>query len=295
MGQEETIPVPVVENKGAEPPSTETPPPAQAAAEPQETTTVQVENGSKEPQVTETSRRKPSDYYRERQTIRELKETVSNLQKRMEEQATFREEKKPDIAAIAEFDPAHFSPDHKRILLARESALREAYDAKISALEQKINGWQQSQVEIETSRKHQEALEKLFPKTSPDSNETLEQRIKKDPERAARIREFLIDSGLNEFSKVNPDLAVEIALQKLGEKPQANPTIIRKNLMGGPNTGNPGMGEKRGVTEQDLRSENKKLSDQLSANPSLRRDVKFMERRAQVLVELERLVKEKRE
>lgn len=289
---EEIIASPAVETAVVEPTLPETQPIAQATDEPQTTDTVQVEPGNKEPQVTETSRRKPSDYYRERQKIRELTETVAMLQKRMEERAPLKEEK-PDVPDVPDFDPAHFSPEHKRILLAREQALRAQYDARIAAFEQKFNGLEQSKANEVVERKHQEALEKLFPKTSPESNETLEQRIKKDPERATRIKEFLIESGLNEFSKVNPELAVEIALQKLGEKPKANPTVLKKNLMGGPSTGNPSMGEKRSVSEQDLRSENKKLSDQLSENPSLRQDVKFMERRAQVLADIERLVTKK--
>lgn len=290
---EENISSPVVETTAGETAAPETQPTTQVADEPQSTNTAPVETSNNAPQVTEPSRRKPSDYYRERQTIRELKETVASLQKRMEERAAL-PEKKPDTQNVPDFDPAHFSPEHKRILLAREQALRDAYDAKVAQIEQKLNGWQESKANEVVERKHQEALEKLFPKSSPDSNETLEQRIKKDPERAMRIKEFLVESGLNEFSKVNPELAVEIALQKLGEKPKANPTVLKKNLMGGAATGNPGMGEKRSVSEQDLRAENRKLSDQLSANPSLRQDVKFMERRAQILGDLERLVKEKR-
>lgn len=293
--EEQTITAPAAEGTGTESPALETTQVAQATPEPQEASTVQVENGSNEPQVPETPRRKPSDYYRERQTIRELKETVSMLQKRMEEKATLKEDKKSDVPAVPDFDPAHFSPEHKRILLAREQALRAAYDEKVAAIEQRLNGWQENKAQEETSRKHQEALEKLFPKTSPDSKETLEERIKKDPERAIRVKQLLIDSGLNELSKTNPDAAIKYALWELGEGPKpTNPTILKKALMGGVGTGNPGMGGKNATNEQDLRAENKKLSDQLDANPSLRQDVKFMERRAQVLTDLERLVKEKR-
>lgn len=288
----ETLTAPVVGDNGVETPSPETQPTEQSAVEPQSTTPSQVETSGNMPQVSDTSRRKPSDHYRERQTIRELKETVSNLQKRMEERATL-PVKKPDVPNVPDFDPAHFSPEHKRILLAREQAIREAYDARIAAVEQKFTGWQQSQADIEVNRKHQEALEKLFPKTSPDSKESLQERISKDPERAMRIKEFLIESGLNEFSKINPDMAVEIALQRLGDPRKANPTVLKKTLMGGSGTGNPGMGDKRSISESDLRSENKKLSDQLSSNPSLRQDVKFMERRAQILSDLERLVAKK--
>lgn len=290
--EQETITAPATESPTVEPVVTETQPTTQVADESQTVAPSQVETSVNQPQVTETSRRKASDYYQERKTIRELKETVSMLQKRMEEKPTLKENK-PDAPTVPDFDPAHFSPEHKRILLAREQALRDAYDAKMSAFEQRFTDLQGETARIETDRKHQEALEKLFPKTSPDSNETLQQRISKDPERAMRIKYFLIESGLNEFSKVNPELAVEIAMQKLGEKPRTNPTVLKKTMMGGNGTGNPGMGEKRSVSEQDLRSENKKLGDQLNVDPFLRQNVKFMERRAQVLSDLERLVSKK--
>lgn len=288
---EETIATQVVEGNGADPPSQETSQATQVVPESQETTTNPVEIGSKEPQVPEVSRRKPSDYYRERQTIRELKETVTRLENKIQEKESLKP--KPDNPEAPDFEPAHFSQDHKRILLAREKALRDAYDSKISALEQKLDGWQEGQKQAEVSRKHQEALELFFPKSSPESNETLEQRIKKNPERAERLRQFLIESGLNEASKVNPAFVMEIAMERLGERPKANPTVLKKNMMGATGTGNPGMGEKRGSSEQDLLSEKNKLNMQLETNPNLRHDLKFMERRAQILGEIERLVTKK--
>lgn len=289
----EILTAPAVEGNTGETVSPEAQPDAQAPAEPQETAPVQVENGSNQPQVPDATRRKPSDYYRERQTIRELKQEVEALRKWREEQATLSTKNQPVAPEVPDFDPQHFSPEHKRILLAREKALRDAYDAKFAQYEQRFTSLQENKQQAEVERKHQEALEKLFPKTSPESNETLQQRIAKDPERAQRIKEFLLESGLNEFSKVNPELAVEIALQKLGEKTRPNPTILKKGLMGGNGTGNPAMGEKRSTSEQDLISEKNKINSQLEANPSLRYDQKFMERRSQVLGDIERLVTKK--
>lgn len=212
------------------------------------------------------------------------------LQKRMEEKATQKEDKAV-APEVPDFDPAHFTPDHKRILAAREKALRDAYDSKISALEQKFNGWQENKAAEETSRKHQEALEKLFPKTSPESKESLEERINRDPERAMRIKELLIDSGLNELSKINPDKAVKYVLMELGEQTKPNPTVLKKNLMGGSGAGS-GGGSKASTTDS-LLSEKNKINAQLDVNPALRFDEKFMARRAQVLGDIERLVTKK--
>lgn len=296
MANEETLTIPAVGDIGTETPAPETSQAAQAAPESQSTTTSEVDAGSKEPQVPEAPRRKPSDFYRERQTIRELKETVAELRKKQEELDSARNKTQAVAPEPVDFDPAHFSPEHKRILLAREKFLRDKYDAEITALKQEVSGWKESQVMEQADRKNQEALEKLFPKSSPDSKETLAERVARDPERAERIRDLLINSGLNELSKTDPERAVKYALMELGEatgKP-ANPTVLKKNMMGGNTSGNPGMGQKRSVSEQDLRAENKKLSDQLGENPALRSDEKFMERRRQVMSELEKLVQEKR-
>lgn len=292
MEPTETITTPAAPSETTEPVSTETQQPAQAAPESQSAAPGQVEASSNQPQVPAAPRPRPSDYYRERQSIRELKETVARLQQTLNEKASLKKEE-PGLPEVPDFDPQHFSPEHKRILLAREQAREAALRNEIAALKQEVYGWKESKQAEEGERKNQEALEKLFPKTSPDSKESLQERIRKDPERAARIREFLVESGLNEFSKVNPDLAVEIALQKLGETRPSNPTVLKKALMGGNGSGNPGMGDKRTVTEQDLMAEKNKLSAQLEAEPSLRFDEKFMERRRQVLGELERLVTKK--
>lgn len=290
MEPNETLTVPAVQDAGVEPPSTETQPPAQAPAEPQETATnPEVEVGSKVPQEPEPPRRKPSDYYRERETIRSLKEQIALQNQRFDELTSLLKKKdEPGTPEAVDFDPAHFSPEHKRILLAREKALRD----EIATLKSEFSGWQKSKAEEENNRKMQGALEKLFPKSSPDSTESLQERMAKDPERTDQIRELLISSGLNELAKVNPDLAVEVVLQKMGS-PTPNPTVLPKSLMGGVKTGNPSGGNKPDP-EANLLAENKKIDAQLEANQALRFDEKFMARRRQVIDELARLMKEKR-
>lgn len=292
--ENETLTVPATEDAVVEPAVTETQQPAQAAPEPQTVVaSPEVEAGSKEPQAPERQRPKPSDYYRERQRIRDLEKTIAQLSKWKEESESAKNKKEPAVPEVPDYDPNHFSPEHKRILSAREQALRSNYDAKISALEQKLYSMEEGKTVAESERKNQEALEKLFPKTSPDSKESLQERIAKDPERAMRIKEFLVESGLNEFSKINPDLAVEIALEKLGEKPKPNPTVLKKALMGSNGSGNPGVGSNKGSNEADLLAEKNKLNTQLELNPSLRGDPKFIEQRTRVLEALEKLVTKK--
>lgn len=269
------------------PSSTATPPAAQAPAEPQTADPSVVDTRSKEPQAPVAPRgMQPSDHFRERNRIRKLEETIANLNKKLEDSL------KPKTAAadeVPDFDPAHFSPEHKRILAAREQALQRRLDA----MEEKFQSALAQREEREVERRNQEVLEKLFPKSSPESRETLEERINKDPERAMRIKEFLLDSGLNEFFNVNPQLAEEILLAKLGEQPKAtNPKVLPKSLMGASNSSS-GNGSRQGRTEQDLASELRKLNEQLAENQSLRDDPKFMEQRAKLLSDLTTLVRKK--
>ena len=248
---EETITVPVVQDPAIEPAATETPQTTQVAPEPQPTTPASVEGGGKEPQVPEATRKRPSDYYQERKRFRELSDEVASLRKWKEEQALLRDKDKPAAPDVPDFDPQHFSPEHKRILQAREQALRQALIEEARGLvKQELTTWQESAKAQEVERKHQEALEKLFPKTSSDSKETLQERIDANPDRAERIREILAESGLNELSKINPDKAAQYVLMELGESTKANPTILKKELMGAAPTGNPSMGTKRGVSSR---------------------------------------------
>lgn len=286
---EQTLTAPVVEGNGNEIPSTEIQPPAQAPAESQTTTTGEVDPGSKEPQAVETPRRKPSDFYRERQRIRNMEDTIALQNKKYEELAALIKQKEPGAPPSEQLDHSLINVDPDKYLSMREKKLID----KITSLEQQVSGWQTNQEVSKKNQKSLEALEKLFPKTSPDSNETIEQRVNKDPERAERIREFLVSSGLDKLSEVNPDLAVKYALLEIGEAKKPNPMVLKKTLMGGASTGNPSAGANRANSEQDLKSENKKINDQLEAQPALRFDKAFMERRRQVLDNIERLVTKK--
>lgn len=272
--------------------SPETLPVAQAPVEPQPAVSAPVESVSNEPQVPEAPRRKPSDYYRERQRIRTMEDTITTLSQRQEELLSLiKKEKEPGAPADGKFDPNVFFQDPEKVLTSREQRLLN----EINSLREEFRGQKEQQVAEQKNQKSLEALEKLFPKSSPESKETLQERVQRDPERADRIRTFLKESGLDEFSKVNPDLAVEIALQKLAEKPATpNPTVLKKTMMGGVGTGNPSGGGKAGPNEDSLRAELRKLSDLAAADPNLRRDPKHVERKGQVMEQLERLMKEKR-
>lgn len=254
----------------------------------QETTTVtEVDNGSNKPQEPAPQRGPASGYYKEREKDRRLANEISELKRLVSEMRT---PKSNDPATdIPDFDPAHFSPEHKRILAARENALK----SEIASLKQEVKGYWDKQAEAENWRESQGVLEKLFPKTGPDSKGTVHERILEDQDRAMRIKDILDDYGLNTLAKKDPDEAARFILGKLGEGPkQTNPTVLKKALMGGSGSGSGGNASLN-ATENDLRSAVKKLGDQLTNNPGLRSDPKFMEQRLKTMSDLERLVTKK--
>lgn len=288
MPPEEILTAPVATSDGNEIPSTETQPPAQAPAEPQTATTIPVENGSNTPQIAETPRRKPSDFYRDRQRVRNLEEQIASQNKKYEELAALIKKEKetgvppPDVP----LDHSLINVDPDKYLSMRERKLMD----RLEALEGRLESDKRNQEVTQKNQKSLEALEKLFPKSSPDSRETLAERVNKDPERAERIKLLIAEDGLD---NLDPEKAAKYILKELGEAKKPNPTVLNKTLMGGVSTGNPGAGDKRAVSEADLRSENKKMNDQLDQNQALRFDEKFMERKRQVMDSLMRLVTKK--
>src|SRR5712671_6742607 len=124
MPPEEQTAVLPAQDDGVETPSPEASPSAQAPVEPQPAAVnTPVESISNQPQEQEQPRRKPSDFYRERQRLRNMEETIALQNKKYEELAALLKAKETGVPQDVEFDPKLFSPDHTRILLAREQKL----------------------------------------------------------------------------------------------------------------------------------------------------------------------------
>ena len=134
----------------------------------------------------------------------------------------------------------------------------------------------------------------LFPKSSPESNETWEDIATKNPERAEKVMQILQSTGLDKFASIDPKQAAELVLLKLNaERPLTSPKVIPKSLMGGVARGNPNP-SKTASSVDDVLAEIKKLNSEVEKDPSLRFDDKFKERKTNLLAEADRLVKEKR-
>lgn len=271
----------------ANPSMPETSETTQVAQEPQSAATPQVEGVDNKPQVTEPPRYEGL-FRSERKRIRKLEETINQISQKNEELISYFK-KDTGVPQSKKFDPAAFFNDPESILTEREQRVL----SEITALRSEITNLKEGGKLEEHNRKSLGALEKLYPKSSPDSNESLEERVQKDPEYSERLQEFFSSPAMKAMSLADPDGAVEYAIWKLGIKPPTSPTVIKKSAMGGTGSGNPGMGGKVAASESDLRSELKKLSDQADKNPELRMDEKFKKRKGDVMQNLERLLTRK--
>ena len=286
MAEETSVADPIVGVEGDNTLVQDTLETAPAASEPQSTNATQVEGGDNKPQTQEPPKPQYEGLMRaERKRIRRLEETINQLQKRLEQPSP-----KSDGLKNEPLDHTLINQDVDKYLTLREQRTLQPYEQRILALERR---WEDKVVQ-EENQKSLGALEKLYPKSSPDSNETLEERVNRDPEYSERLKEFFNTPAMKAMSVADPDGAVEYAIYKLGIKPPVNPTVIKKSAMGGTGSGNPGMGNKTSVSESDLLSELKKLNTQLGINPELRKDEKFLKRKADVMQQLERLVTRKK-
>lgn len=256
-----------------------------------------VDENVNKPQAPAPQRVKVSEVYREREKIRRLQEAYETQSKKLDEVTSLLKElknpQKPE-AVVSKFDLDKFVADPDAVLNEREQRAQAKLLSEINSLREELNGIKGAKDISEKEQRKQEALEALFPKTSPEAQETLEERINANPERSEKIMKML-QSGMEKFAAIDPKQTVELILLKLGaEKPQASPKVIPKSLMGGTPRGSQTPG-KTGSSIDDLVSQLKKLSAEADANPNLRHDEKFQEKRTLLMKEADRLAKENRE
>lgn len=289
---EETITAPAESGNGTESPPQATETPSQEVSQPQHSATEQVEPVVSAPQEQESSRRRPSDYYRERQWKRRLEDTVTSLAQRQEELLSFlKEQKAPsgDPQKSGKFDLEKFFSDPQTVLTELEKALL----AEIDKVRSEVQGWKAEQSKSQAVRVQQEALELLFPKSK--DGESLEVRVNKDPERTERILEILKEPGVIQLFESNPQRAVRFILAEAGEGVNPKPTVLPKKLMGGVAKGNPTPGGgKKAMTEEDLRSELRKLRDEADKSPQVRFDPEWRKKKETIMRDLERVLTEEK-
>lgn len=284
--EDEVITAPQEEGVGTETPSQETP--LEKSAEPQVPVTDKVEVSKPENQVQTVSRPRPSEFYGFRKKIGSLEETLRQQNQTMQEMAAYiKSLKSPDAVQDSKFDKDVFFTDPEQILSAREKALRD----EIESLRNEIGSFKERQSVSERAKSEQEALEQLFPKTSPESEETLEERMENQQERVDKLMRLLKSKpALDMLFKLDPKEAVALITERLdGQVQPKSPTVLPKKLMGGAKSG--GVSQSTNPKDQK-RAELKRLMDEMSRNEELRFDEKHKERRENLIRDLERLEKE---
>lgn len=252
----------------------------QSAQQNQETGTAQVESPEQQASSKDEAR-KPSDYYRERDKYRRRVETLESTVNELRQMLSKPKTAAPSAPQVPEWlNLEQFWKDPTSILLrlkqeAKEEAIKE-YESKFP---EKIKEFEATK---EHERNEQEALELLFPKTSPNSKETLSQRVAKDKARMEKIMEIMDTHKLDEFSKTHPieaaRLVVSLYEQEKAKARPANPNVLPKKLVGGAATGSPSTGGKTMATLNEVRVEREKLEKELENNPDLRYDPTFKQR-----------------
>lgn len=283
MAEDTSVAEPIVGLETVNPVVPETQPETQVQAEPQSTVATQVESDVNKPQVQEPPRPQYDGLFRqERKRIRRLEEEIKRLSQ---------PQPKTEAPKSEPLDHNLLYQDPDKYLSAREQKLRD----EISALRNEVVQERQGKQAVEKEHKQLEALEKLFPKTSPDSKETLEERINRNPEMTEKIKEFFEDEAVKAMAEKDPEKAVRFAIQELGiTPPKPNPMVLKKTAMGGINTGNPGMGSKTSVSVADLQAELRNMNLQLGRDANLRFDPKWKARKEELMLSVERQLKEKR-
>ena len=279
MEMTDVLPTPAIESPGTEIPAPETPPPTQEGEKPQEIAVPKVDANDNATQAPETQRDKPkvSDFYRDRKEIKSLKDSLAAQNRQIEEMSAYLKQlqKSPDVPANGQFNNDFFTDPKKHL---------EALKAEI------ISQWEARESQMEQTRTMQEALELLLPKSSADAEESFEERIAKNPDRADKIDKMLKSTPLGKFFDIDPKGAAELMLMKLNDsKPQSSPAVIKKSLMGGTARGNPGMGGPKQTALQDKQAELRRLESEASNNVNLRFDEKHKERREQIRSEIVKL------
>ncbi len=292
---EETVATQSEEGLKEENLSQETKPEEKSSAQTQETDTTKVDGGDNKPQVTSPQRSgpKPSDFTRERRRIRELESSIANISKQIQDQSSLLSKIKFPGGGEEEikFNHDEFVANPEKVLLQREKRLVDT----IQGLKNEIGQIREQGTMDGQKRSSQEALEILFPKTSEDDSDDVQERILNDPDRAEEVMQIMKAHGFDRFSEINPKKAAKMTLDELGKKSEPNPKVLKKNLMGGSHTGNPGGGEKKMNTVEKKLAELKKLAEESRLSVDLRNDPKHKALRQKVTREVEVLAEENRE
>jgi hypothetical protein len=274
---------PVVESVPATPDSQVSEPAAQAVEPKQETTQLEVDKLEQPTSSPVAERAKPSDFYyvREKQKkldaqLREANQILAQLKKASQSsQQTSSAPTAPPSKdeMLKEFLSDPIGYQEKLLAKARQEILERELPQILQRTESKRS----------YERNKQEGLELLFPKESPDSKASLEERVNSNPERTKRIMEIYEEYNLALLDNPKKEAAVALQLlnaEKAATPAQPKPAIPKKGQLASTATGNISSGGKKTMTMQEITASYARLKQELSDNPGLRNDPQYQQRRA---------------
>lgn len=157
----------------------------------------------------------------------------------------------------------------------REELLREMREKELPNFIGRSNEMTQKQ------RSESEALDLLFPKSSPTDKAALPDRMDGDPERKERIFGILMENNqaLNRFSDIDPQAAASMVLEiydkRYPKTQNRSKDLPSKGAMGSTASGTPPGGAKM-PTQTELKEKTDSFKKQISENPQLLQDDAFM-------------------
>lgn len=261
-----------------------TEPVSQEPDQPQASGQTQVEESVQKASSEPAARPRASDYYRERKFKKDYAVMMERIN-RLEQQN--QELRKPAVAKqevpTENIEQLKYEDPFKYIEL-REKELESKFNKKLEEFSTNIpQHIQQIKMQEEHSRKEQEALEKLFPKTPGVKNETLEDRIERDPVYAEKIGEIITEYGFEGYLNSNPDKAaraiVELYDKRYPRKSDAplNPAAPKKEQLTSIVGGKTASNSKK--TIGDVMSEIKEMANMVAKQPYLLNDPEYQAKR----------------
>ena len=300
---EEVITAPPTEGSPAETGLQPTAPISQEPAQPEKQGEVQVENPESQATSKQPERQRPPvSFYakqrREQEERRVLKETVQKLNEKIDQ---FQKQSsvvpaKPEISKEEQFQRFwKEGPDYIERLLKEQ---QERYEQRLKDFEE--NGVPKILESRESMRskemQKQEAWDVLFPKSSPDSRETMQERVQKDPQRAQRLEEIIREQGLDDVAESDPlkvaRIATRIYALENPSSPARNPLAPKKSQMASTSSGTPPGGGKMN-TANGIVEKYQQMRERLNGDPSLLQNEQFKNEWDTLGVEMSKIVKGK--
>ena len=281
------------------------PVPSETQGTEQSQTTVQTQVESPESKATSHPPERPkppTSFYakqrREKEEMRRLMETVNKMSEELKTLKTKPSDEKAKPELSDEEEEREFWAKGPKYHKQKIAELEEKFEQKLKELREKgiKEVLSESKSEEVKERNRQEAMDMLFPKSSPDSKETMDERINRDPKRKEAIDQIGQKFGLAEMLREDPVGAASIALEMYRlmnpTEPPRSALAPKKSQMSSNSSGTPPGGSKMN-TPNDLKAKFEQMQERLSNDPALFQNEAFKNEWETLSVEMTKVIKPK--